>query len=455
MGLTMPTFSTKSLQKMAISISVLSIVYNGAEGAVSIYFGNEGSSIALLVFGIQSLVEIASATLVVWRFLSIALPGNESKDFSKEMLNKERAATIGIGLLLGLLSLGTIASSVYNLIMHQHPDTADFNLMVAGGALFFMILIWAPKPWLARELNSSAMAGEAKCSLSCMCMTVVLLIGSLIYKLWPGGWWVDSATAIALAIFFGKESVAMVRWGASNSFTGGCCAACQPSSALSCRSAENSCGTGCHGADTGCCSSSASCGAARAIDAGAPCCKPGAARGSSCAAAQPDHASFSGGGCASPCPPVVLAGCCAGGGGCDSASSARACAADALPPGCSGGAGSFFAVPAAAARCCGGRAAVATGGDVSGCCAAGSDSAPPADNACCCSGPVPTPTAPSLCCGGGCGGGGWAASAAADSEASAALESSRGCAAAAQRAEEAARASVMEAASDCRGCRAE
>jgi divalent metal cation (Fe/Co/Zn/Cd) transporter len=168
-------WSIHTLQQMAIAISTISIVFNGAEGAVSIYFGDEGSSIALLAFGIQSLVEIVSAALVLWRFCYIALPGNESKDVSTEKIRKERVATIGVGMLLGLLTIGTIVSSLYNIVKHQHPETADYNLIISGAALFFMIIIWAPKPWLARELNSSAMAGEAMCSLSCMAMMVSLV----------------------------------------------------------------------------------------------------------------------------------------------------------------------------------------------------------------------------------------------------------------------------------------
>lgn len=65
-----------------------------------------------------------------------------------------------------------------------------------------MIAIWLPKRYLARALNSSTMQGEATCSLSCIQITLVLFAGSLIYKLWRGGWWVDSATSMILGVLF-------------------------------------------------------------------------------------------------------------------------------------------------------------------------------------------------------------------------------------------------------------
>jgi hypothetical protein len=71
----MPSY--RRLQQFAIAISVASVIYNGAEGAVSIGFGAESSSKSLIFFGIQSGIEVISAILVVWRFRKVAQPGEE------------------------------------------------------------------------------------------------------------------------------------------------------------------------------------------------------------------------------------------------------------------------------------------------------------------------------------------------------------------------------------------
>ncbi|KZT54158.1 hypothetical protein CALCODRAFT_416170, partial [Calocera cornea HHB12733] len=72
------------------------------------------------------------------------------------------------------------------------------------------------------------MAGEATCSLSCIQITLVLFAGSLIYRLWEGGWWVDSATSLILGLLFGWEGWKMVRWARDENFDGGCCSDCKP-----------------------------------------------------------------------------------------------------------------------------------------------------------------------------------------------------------------------------------
>lgn len=234
------TFTFRRLQQFAIGISILSIFYNGAEGAISIAFGNENGSNSLIFFGIQSFVEVISACFVVWRFIKVALPGEEQdKIISDNLLNKERKATIGIGILFGILTIGTWASSINTLVHHNHPDSSTASLIISASALIIMILVWLPKPYLAKALNSSAMHGEAKCSLACIYITIVLLIGTIIYRFWEGGWWVDSATAIILGVLFLKECIEMILWGLSKEFSGGCCKTCSKNDEKNCVGKEN------------------------------------------------------------------------------------------------------------------------------------------------------------------------------------------------------------------------
>lgn len=71
--------SYRRLQQYAVAISVLSIIYNGAEGGVSIGLGSESASRSLVFFGVQSGIEVISAAIVVWRFWTFAMPGEESQ----------------------------------------------------------------------------------------------------------------------------------------------------------------------------------------------------------------------------------------------------------------------------------------------------------------------------------------------------------------------------------------
>jgi len=215
---------------MAIGISAISVLYNGAEGGISIGFGNKSHSYSLIFFGIQSMIEVISASLVLWRFSKIAKPGEEvNKEISPEMLQIERIATISIGILLSILAICTWIVSITALVKREHPNEPLPGIIISCCALLIMIFIWAPKPWLAKKLNSSAMYGEAKCSLACIGMTCVLLVGTVITMFWEGGWWVDSLTAIALGLLFARDALHMIRWGLSKKFSGGCCSTCSPS----------------------------------------------------------------------------------------------------------------------------------------------------------------------------------------------------------------------------------
>jgi len=218
----MPSY--RRLQQYALAISVVSVIYNGAEGGISIGFGAEASSRSLVFFGIQSGIEVASALMVLWRFSSIAKPGEErTRVLGERELRIEKIASGGIGILLLALALGAEVSAIVALALHQEPDASNASIIISASALAIMIAIWLPKRYLARALNSSAMQGEATCSLSCIQITIVLFAGSLIFRLWHGGWWVDSATTLFLGILFGWEGWKMIRWVRNPAFDGGCC----------------------------------------------------------------------------------------------------------------------------------------------------------------------------------------------------------------------------------------
>lgn len=213
-------YDSHRMRVFALAISWISIVYNGVEGGVSIGIGADVASKALIVFGIQSLVEVLSAVLVIYRFRK------ELHNNSIANLTLERQATLGIGILFIFLTIGTWIASIIGLVTHAEPESSKASLIVSAASLVFMIFIWLPKPWIAAELNSSVMRGEAACSLACIYLTIVLFVGSLVYKLWQKGWWIDSVVAILLGFFFLHEGWEMIAWARNKDFNGGCCKTC-------------------------------------------------------------------------------------------------------------------------------------------------------------------------------------------------------------------------------------
>ncbi|RIA83175.1 hypothetical protein C1645_786924 [Glomus cerebriforme] len=209
--------SRSRLIKYAIYICIFTIFWNIIEGVVSIFFGNEEDSVSLTFFGIDSFIEVTSASLVLWRFLTESKPDEEKAiQILEENLSKERKVTIGIGLLFLLLSLATISDSIVALIQKRKPETAIASLIISSVSLSFMGFLWLSKRYLAKMLNSSTMASEAQCSLACIKITFVVFIGSILYIIWKGGWWLDSVAAIILGILFAKEGIDMILWALNN-----------------------------------------------------------------------------------------------------------------------------------------------------------------------------------------------------------------------------------------------
>lgn len=135
----------------------------------------------------------------------------------------ERISTTMIGALLGALTIAAVATSATSLTAHDHPSTALPAIIIAATSTGFTLLLYLAKRYLAHALNSSALNGEALCALCCMQLSIVLLVGSLIYRVWKGGWWVDAATAIVIGLMFGWEGVKMIRWAQNKDFDGGFC----------------------------------------------------------------------------------------------------------------------------------------------------------------------------------------------------------------------------------------
>lgn len=209
----------ESLIRKAVYLSWFTIIYNLVEGVVSIFYGVSDESFALAGFGGDSLIEVGSAFLVLWRFRGESAGGEKSIS-----LEREKRATLGIGILFILLALTTGTASSVQLIQQDHPETTLPGLIISALSLSFMFYLWSAKRDVGRKLDSSTVLADAACSLACIKLSAVLFVGSLFFIVLPSLWWVDSAAALIIALLIGQEGREMIRAAQSPEFTGGCCA---------------------------------------------------------------------------------------------------------------------------------------------------------------------------------------------------------------------------------------
>ncbi len=204
------------LIRRAILLSWFTIGYNLIEGFVSIGFGWSDESIALLGFGADSLIEVASAFLVLWRFRG------ESGQSAGMSLQRERQATLGIGVLFILLAAGTFSGGAIQLFEGRHPETTLPGMVISVLSLSFMFFLWSAKRKVGIALDSSTVMKDAACSMACIKLSGVLFLGSLIYLLVPHLWWADAVAAICLSVLIAREGWETLQAARQENFSGGC-----------------------------------------------------------------------------------------------------------------------------------------------------------------------------------------------------------------------------------------
>lgn len=185
--------------KTVIWLSWFTIVYNIAEGLISIFFGIEEVSVSLLGFGVDSFIETFSAMIVLWRFKKEAL---HEAGISAE---REKKASLSIGSLFLALAGFTALFSLFQLFSGKHPETTLPGTIISLVSLSFMFFLWFQKKKYGTILQSSTVLNDAACSMACIKLSFILLAGSAIFYAAPSLWWADSVAALVMSFFIFKE----------------------------------------------------------------------------------------------------------------------------------------------------------------------------------------------------------------------------------------------------------
>lgn len=200
-----------ALVRQAFRLEWLTIGWMVIEGAVAIGAAVVAGSLTLAVFGLDSVIELASAGVLIWR-LTVEL--RRGLAFSE---TAERLASRIAGALLYALVAFIVAGAAWSL-WARHGETFSVpGLVVALLAMPIMTLLARRKIALATQLGSRAMRADAVESITCGWLSLVVVVG-LTAELLTGAWWVDSVTSLAIVWFVVRE--------AREAWSGEECAAC-------------------------------------------------------------------------------------------------------------------------------------------------------------------------------------------------------------------------------------
>ena len=182
------------LYKYALALAIFTISYNIIEGLVSIWFGYADESLALLGFGIDSIVEVISGIGITHMIIRIwNHPESDRDDF-------ERVALRITGISFYLLTLGLAASALFNIVTGHKPETTFWGVIISLISIFIMLLLATGKIRIGNRLKSEAILADAECTKVCIYMSVILLVSSGIFEL-TGFRYIDSIGTLGLAYF--------------------------------------------------------------------------------------------------------------------------------------------------------------------------------------------------------------------------------------------------------------
>jgi divalent metal cation (Fe/Co/Zn/Cd) transporter len=162
------------------------IAYNAVEAVVAIGAGAVASSSALIGFGLDSVVEVASAAAVAWQF-SAADP------------HRRERVTLRIVAASFFVLAGYVAvESVWSLTRAAAPDPSPVGIGLAAVSLLVMPVLSLAQRRAGREYGSASAVADSKQTLLCTYLSAVLLVG-LVANAALGWWWADPVAALFIA----------------------------------------------------------------------------------------------------------------------------------------------------------------------------------------------------------------------------------------------------------------
>jgi divalent metal cation (Fe/Co/Zn/Cd) transporter len=193
----------KSLVSFALILSIITILYNIAEGVFSVFFGLNDETLALFGFGLDSFVEVISGIGILHMIIRMKRKPIAERD------GFERTALKITGFSFYLLCLGLIITSLLLIVYDVKPETTIIGIVISIISILTMYALLHYKLKVGRALNSDAIIADAKCTKTCFYLSFILLASSLSYEIFKIGF-LDIVGSVGIAYFAfkeGKESI--------------------------------------------------------------------------------------------------------------------------------------------------------------------------------------------------------------------------------------------------------
>ena len=187
-----------NLQKKALWLSYLTVAYNILEGLISILAGWLAGSIALLGFGLDSLVESFSGGVMIWRFRH----HTDLTEEEEERLEKKAIRLVGYAFFI--LAVYVLYESAEKLLFQEAPAPSLLGIIVALVSIIIMPGLFYVKYQTGKSMGSASLIADSKQTLACAMLSLALLVGLGLNYLY-GIWQADPVIGLIIAVVLIRE----------------------------------------------------------------------------------------------------------------------------------------------------------------------------------------------------------------------------------------------------------
>jgi len=196
----MSNYNEEKLYKRGLYLEYFTVGYNIAEAVVAIVFGSIARSIALVAFGLDSVVESLSGCVLIWRL-------SQYKKVSEAEEKKiERKALRFVSITFFILGLYVLFQSLKKLLLVEIPDPSLPGIILAIVSIIVMPLLAWQKLRIGEKIRSRALIADSKETLACFFLSLALLLGLGSHYVF-GFWQADPIVGLLIVIYLFREGV--------------------------------------------------------------------------------------------------------------------------------------------------------------------------------------------------------------------------------------------------------
>jgi divalent metal cation (Fe/Co/Zn/Cd) transporter len=188
----------KKYYKKALFLEYFTVAYNVVEAALSIFFGSMAKSIALVGFGLDSVVESLSGGVLIWRL------HKHGKISEEEEERVERRAQIFVAATFFVLGAYVLFQSVKKLVLKEMSDPSLPGIIIAVVSLIVMPVLSFQKLKTGKAIQSDALIADSKETLACAFLSLALLLGLGLNYLFSF-WQADALVGLIIVFYLFKE----------------------------------------------------------------------------------------------------------------------------------------------------------------------------------------------------------------------------------------------------------